>query len=107
MTLVFDLGRGQRARLESTDGHFVTLVSTQPFPPGATLRGELEGEAPYLVKVRGSRRVAAPEPSAEPSAGPGAETTAPAEFIVEGRWVNLSRRQREKLGVGAGGAGTR
>jgi hypothetical protein len=89
MSLVFDLGQGQRARLESTDGHFVTLLSTQAFPPGATLSGALEGEpAPYLVKVRGSRRA----PSAETA-------SAAVEFIVEGRWVSLTRRQRESLGI--------
>ena len=93
MSLVFDLGQGYRARLESTDGRFVTLVSTQPFPPGATLRAELPGEAPYLVKVRGSRRVT----PAEPSAASGADTSGSVEFVVEGRWVNLSRRQRDRL----------
>jgi hypothetical protein len=93
MSLVFELGQGERARLESTDGHFVTLISTQPFPPGATLRGELPGQsAPYLVKVRGSRRTAMSGPLAE-------ATGASPEFIVEGRWVNLTRRQREQLGV--------
>ncbi|MBN1608254.1 MAG: hypothetical protein JW940_16600 [Polyangiaceae bacterium] len=138
MSLVFDLGQGQRARLGSTDGRFVTLVSTQPFPPGATVRAELAGEAPYWVKVRGSRRVAPAEPSGESGgetraetsgavesddgsggetraetsgavesgAGASGETSGGVEFIVEGRWVNLSRRQRERLGIGGGGTGT-
>jgi hypothetical protein len=100
MSVVLDLEQRHQARLEFTDGHFVKLVSTKPFPPGATLCGQLQGEsAPYLVKVRGCCRVSGAEPHATTDA-------VAAEFIVEGRWVNLSRRQREKLGVAAG-SGTR
>jgi len=78
------LEKGGEARVVETDGDFITLESTRAFPPGAPLvaRSEGTGEAPghdYRVKVRGSRRV---------SEG---------LFRVEGRLVNLSRPERERL----------
>jgi hypothetical protein len=78
------LEKGGEARVVETDGDFITLEATRAFPPGAPLvaRGEGEGELPgaqYRVKVRGSRRIAE------------------GVFRVEGRLVNLSREQRERL----------
>jgi hypothetical protein len=76
------LVHGGTARVIDTDGNFVTLLSPQAFPPGSTLEGQHE-TVTYRVKVRGSRRVSA---AAEP-----------ASFRVEGRWVGLSRSQRQRV----------
>ena len=78
------LEKGGEARVVETDGDYITLESTRAFPPGSplTARGEGTSEAPgntYRVKVRGSRRVAE------------------GLFRVEGRLVNLSRPERERL----------
>jgi hypothetical protein len=78
------LEKGGEARVVETNGDYITLESTRAFPPGAPLVGVSEGnaEAPgsqYRVKVRGSRRIAE------------------GLFRVEGRLVNLSRPERERL----------
>jgi hypothetical protein len=70
------------AEVVFTDGNQVTLVSDRPFPPGSTLEGQHEGSS-YRVKVRGSRRVEEA----------GHATT----YRVEGRWVSLSRAQRQAV----------
>jgi hypothetical protein len=77
-----DLSAGGKARVIETDGNFVTLSSSRAFPPGSTLEGHGE-RGTYRVKVRGSRRVSPPDE--------------PEIFRVEGRWVSLSRGQRQAL----------
>jgi hypothetical protein len=74
-----DLEGGGEARIVSSDGDHVTLESSRPYPPGAPLAGvarDLSGQ--YRVKVRGSRKTA--------------DERYP--FVVEGRFVNLTRDQR-------------
>jgi hypothetical protein len=74
------LEKGGEASVVETDGDRITLESTRAFPPGAPLVAHAEGTAePYRVKVRGSRRIS------------------DTHFRVEGRLVNLSRSERERL----------
>jgi hypothetical protein len=76
-----DQGRGEgEARLVESDGDWAVVESTQPFPIGATLCGsDPETSTEYRVKVRAGRRVD--------------ETW----FRIEGRFVSLTREQRERL----------
>jgi hypothetical protein len=79
MSTQWQLKGGGQAALEQTDGVNVVVVATRAFPPGSTLEGEWAPDTqPYLVKVRGSRKVAG-------------------GFRVEGRLINLERAQRERL----------
>lgn len=88
--LRLELEDGSPASVLDSDGRLAVLLSAVPFPPGATLRGTSDDAfGPYLLKVRGCRR----EPSGD--------GTAP-RYRVEGRWVNLSRPQRERLLDGEG-----
>ena len=77
------LVRGGVCSLESADAHHVVVDVSAPSPPGSTLE-LLVASATLGVKVRSCRRL------------PGAET---ALYRVEGRWVSLSRAQREALGI--------
>lgn len=76
-----DQGRGEgQARLVESDGDWAVVESTQPFPIGATLSGtDPETSTEYRVKVRAGRRLN--------------ETW----FRIEGRFVSLTREQRERL----------
>ena len=72
-------GAGQ-ARVVETDGERVTVESTLPFAAGATLVGIDAGtNGEYRVKVRGGRRVD------------------DQWFRIEGRFVLLTRDERERL----------
>jgi len=77
-----ELGQEAPALVTETDGNFVTLSSPRAFPPGSTMVGTHATET-YRIKVRGSRRVSAPNQ--------------PPCFRVEGRWVGLSRAQRQRV----------
>ena len=78
-----ELEDGTRASILETDGDRVVLSAQKPAPPGATLRLKFVDESgSYQVKVRGSRRV---------------EEEGIASFRIEGRWVNLTRVQRERV----------
>jgi hypothetical protein len=78
-----ELEDGTRASILETDGDRVTLRAEKPAPPGATLKLRFVAESgSYHVKVRGSRRV---------------EDAGGACFRIEGRWVNLTRVQRERV----------
>ena len=67
------------AELE-TDGQRVAVESTLPFAAGATLVGtDPETQAEYRIKVRGGRRVS------------------DAAFRIEGRFVSLTKAERERL----------
>lgn len=76
-----DHGQGEgRARLLETDGQRVAVESTLPFAAGATLVGtDPETQAEYRIKVRGGRRVG------------------DAAFRIEGRFVSLTKAERERL----------
>ena len=82
--IVLSLHKGGSARLVSTDGDLVALLSSVPAPPGTPLEGELEGQS-YRIKVRSCRRT-----------GDDPELV----YRIEGRWQNLSRAQRERVTVG-------
>jgi hypothetical protein len=78
-----ELEDGTRASLLETDGDRVALRAEKPAPPGATLKLRFVAESgSYDVKVRGCRRL--PDDAGE-------------SFRIEGRWVNLTRGQREKV----------
>lgn len=81
MSLCFSLVRGGTARLVSTDGDAVTVLSSVSAPPGTPLEGELEGSG-YRIKVRACRRT---------------EEDPELPFRIEGRFQNLSRAQRERV----------
>lgn len=84
------LVRGGSAVVTASDGEQVTLLASTSSPPGSTLDLTLDG-AGFKVKVRGCRRL--PEADAAGRA-----------FRIEGRWVSLSRSQRELvLSAVAGG----
>ena len=72
------LRRGGEVRIHGAGVEFVTLESTSASPPGSSLELELAG-APITVKVRSCRKTAA------------------GNFVIEGRWVGMSRPQREAL----------
>ncbi len=79
MSLQWELQGGGEAQLVETDGTLVVVVASRAFPPGATLVGIWAPDsAGYPIKVRGSRKV-------------------DGGFRVEGRLMNLSRAQRERL----------
>jgi hypothetical protein len=71
-------GRGE-ARLVETDGERAVLESSQPFPAGATLIGRSSSGVEYRVKVRGGRRIDE------------------LWFRIEGRFVSLTKSQREEI----------
>jgi hypothetical protein len=76
-----DHGQGEgRARLVETDGQRVVIESTLPFAAGATLVGvDPVTNVEYRIKVRGGRRI---------------DDT---WFRLEGRFVSLTKTERERL----------
>lgn len=76
-----DQGQGEgQARLVESDGHHAVVESTLPFAAGATLVGvDAETRTEYRVKVRGGRRIDA------------------SRFRIEGRFVSLTKAQRDVL----------
>jgi hypothetical protein len=75
-----DLSNGAAAQLLETDGTRVVLGATEPAPPGSTLLATAEIDLGRLsIKVKACRRI------------PGGA------FRIEGRLLDLSRTQREKL----------
>lgn len=86
---LLDQGQGEgEARVVETDGERAVLESSQPFPAGATLIGRSSSGAEYRVKVRGGRRIDA------------------RWFRIEGRFVSLTRPQREEILAQVQGAST-
>jgi hypothetical protein len=76
------LASGGTARLLHVDGNAVSLSATVAAPPGATLETrQPEQPEPVLIKVRACRR----DPSDE------------SRYLIDGRFVNLSRVRRQKL----------
>ena len=82
---VLELARGGTAVVLEVTGEHVALLSSLPSPPGSPLEATLEGHA-LRVKVRSCRRVDPDE--------------AGRTFRIEGRFVSLTRGQREALGRG-------
>lgn len=76
-----ELVRGGRAVVHQCDTERVGLELTFPSPPGSSVELRVAG-AIASAKVRGCRRV---------------EASDPPRFIVEARWVNLSRAQKAAL----------
>ena len=76
-----DQGQGEgQARLVESDGHHAVVESTLPFAAGSTLVGiDPATSAEYRVKVRGGRRIDA------------------TWFRIEGRFVSLTKAERERL----------
>ena len=76
-----DQGRGGgEARVVESDGDWAVIEATQPFPIGATLRGvEAETSTEYRVKVRGGKKLR------------------DGCYRVEGRFVGMTREERERL----------
>lgn len=93
LELTLSLERGGHARFEKADERFATLLSTKPSPPGSTVVGSAEGVTePYRLKVRGCKRL---QRSDAPEGAPGGADDD--LFRIEGRFVNLSRAQRDAL----------
>jgi hypothetical protein len=76
-----DQGQGEgRARVVETDGQRAVVESTLPFAAGATLVGvDPATGSEYRIKVRGGRRI---------------DDT---WFRIEGRFVSLTKPERERL----------
>jgi hypothetical protein len=72
---------GGQVALVTCDSEHVTLECDFSSPPGSSVELVVAG-APISVKVRACRRLDAQDPP---------------RFGIEGRWVNLSRVQRESL----------
>jgi hypothetical protein len=85
MTRGLEVAGGGSAWLLSIEGENGALETERAWPPGSTVELVVAG-APLRLKVRQCRRF-------EDEAGPEGK----ARFRVEGRWVNLSRAQREDL----------
>lgn len=80
------LKQGGDAFIVEHSGDFVTLLSAAPSPPGSTLEASRSGGAQGVsvrVKVRGCRRDSLPDGRNG--------------FRVEGRFVSLTRGDREAL----------
>jgi hypothetical protein len=75
-------GRGE-ADIVSTDGTRVVLDCASSAPPGASLSCMLDGAPPFRIKVS----------SCKWSSDPGEKA-----FRIEGRFVDLTREQRARLG---------
>lgn len=77
--------RGGTAVLVETDGGRVSVDSDVAAAPGTPLAGRVKGSAldgaPLLVKVRGCRRI----------------NQEPPLYRIEGRFVNLSSKERASL----------
>jgi hypothetical protein len=71
---------GGGAELVETDGERVVMRAGRPSPPGSLFDMTLDGVA-YRIKVRHCRRDGA-------------------GFLIDGRWVNLSRSMRERIRSG-------
>jgi hypothetical protein len=82
-----DQGQGEgEARLIETDGQRAVVESTLPFAAGATLIGiDAVTSTEYRIKVRGGRRIDAQW------------------FRIEGRFVSLTRAERDRLLATLGG----
>lgn len=85
MTRLLEVAGGGSARLLSIDGENGTIEAERASPPGSTVELVVAG-APLRLKVRQCRRVEGD-----------AELEGKSRFRVDGRWVNLSRAQREDL----------
>ena len=83
-----DRGQGEgQARLVKTDGHHAVVESTLPFAAGATLVGvDAATGTEYRIKVRGGKRI---------------DDT---WFRIEGRFVSLTKAEREVLLAGLAAA---
>jgi hypothetical protein len=73
-----ELDGGGSATLLEIDGERLTLLAPRAFPPGSTLTCSSAATGKLEIKVRGCRKDAE-------------------AFRVDGRFVNLSRTQREAL----------
>lgn len=76
-----DQGQGEgEARLLETDGHRAVVQSTLPFAAGSTLLAiDPASQTKYQIKVRGGRRID------------------DRWFRIEGRFVTLTKAEREHL----------
>jgi hypothetical protein len=81
--LEITLRRGGSARLIVADSEHVSLDAPLASPPGSTLEFVVEN-SPLGVKVQSCRKISELDPP---------------RYRIEGRWVNLSRPQREALGI--------
>jgi hypothetical protein len=83
MSVRLELASGGEVELVALAGEGATLELEQPAPPGAPIELVVLG-APARLKVRRCQRV-------------GNEGTP--RFRIEGRWISLSRAQRESLRI--------
>lgn len=91
MSLALSLDGGGSAEIRESDGQSVVLYASTAWPPGSLLSGSAkESNRPYRVKVRTCRRT--PAETAPASTG-----AADLPFRVEGRFVDITREQRDLL----------
>jgi len=91
VALHLTLEGGGAAEIRESDGAFVVLYSSTAWPPGSLLSGSAkETSRPYRVKVRTCRRTPA-------ETAPGATGATDLPFRVEGRFVDITREQRDLL----------
>ncbi|HYO94218.1 MAG TPA: hypothetical protein VER33_06885 [Polyangiaceae bacterium] len=81
MTRELTLRRGGSVKLVACSADRVTLETSFASPPGSTVELLLL-DAPLSVKVKRCQRTMLPDRTV---------------FLIEGRWVTLSREQREAL----------
>ena len=86
--MTLEVAGGGSARLLSFEGENGALELERASPPGSTVELLVAG-APLRLKVRQCRRVQ-----------DGSDDPGKPRFRVDGRWVNLSRAQREHLSAG-------
>lgn len=73
--------KGGSATITQSDGNLVTVHSTLASPPGSPLLGKTQDGVPYEIKVRGCKRI----------------KEQPLTYEIHGRFMNLSRANREKV----------
>jgi hypothetical protein len=89
--LELGLSRGGSALVTATDGERVSLLSSAASPPGSTLELSLDGKN-LRVKVRSCRRLSQADAAGR-------------AFEIEGRWLSLSRSDRERILSSTAGRG--
>ncbi len=78
--LVFAWLKSGDGALVESDGKFAKVSSSIPSPPGSTLEGRVtEMDGTFAIKVKNCKK----QPDGR--------------FLIEGKWVNLTREQRTRL----------
>lgn len=72
--------KGGDGLLVESDGNFAKISSSIPSPPGSTLEGNVAGtNGAFAIKVKNCKK------------------QLDGRFLIDGKWVNLTREQRARL----------